>query len=141
MPVHTNFNISFIFASERLFNSPKADNLVLMGPEGNSLGELAEEPTHNVNRMSWTLRVSSNHQKSSDRCHCGSCCCCCFGGDSIASWFRPMAIIFLFDMIAHIVTISIVAAFISQGQHSGGGLLTEVMMLTGDEKLRWFHFT
>ncbi|KAL5104789.1 hypothetical protein TcWFU_010109 [Taenia crassiceps] len=110
----------------------KQGNLVLIGPEGNPLGEITESSGHNLPRRYWTLHLSSNHTNSHGRCHWRLCSCCCCNSDNqsmlsdITVWFRSIAIIFLLIVAAHIAAISLTASFISQARNPGSGLITEV---------------
>ncbi|VDK41413.1 unnamed protein product [Taenia asiatica] len=107
-------------------------NLILIGPEGNQLGEITERPGDSVPRGHWTLHLSSNHTNSHKRCRWQShSCCCCSGNNQsalsdITVWFRPIAIIFLLIVIAHIAAIFLTTSFISRAQNPGSGLKTEV---------------
>ncbi|CDS36594.1 expressed conserved protein [Echinococcus multilocularis] len=125
----------------------KQDNLVLIGPEGNPLGEIAESPGHSVSTQYWTLRLSSNHVNSHGCCRWRSRFCCCFYSgnqsmvSSITAWFRPMAILFLLIIVAHMAAIPLTISFISQAQDHESGLLTEVENIFVEAKPYFLHST
>ncbi|VUZ43116.1 unnamed protein product [Hymenolepis diminuta] len=116
----------------------KKDHLVLVGPEGNQLGEIAAQRVQNTSSRYWTLQISPNHQKSGNnccsrlsQCRCSSCFC---GNDesnqsaltNVALWFRPSAIVFLLILAAHIAAILLTASLIAQAQRTDAGLSSEV---------------
>nr|CDS29379.1 conserved hypothetical protein [Hymenolepis microstoma] len=109
----------------------KKDNLVLVGPEGNQIGEIVEEHVQSTKSRCWTLQISASRQKSRNRCRC---CLCCCGNDknnqsafsNIALWFRPSAIIFLLILAGHIAAISLTASLIGQAQSTHAGLSSEM---------------
>ncbi|KAM7539334.1 hypothetical protein Aperf_G00000047870 [Anoplocephala perfoliata] len=104
------------------------DHLVLVGPEGNQLGEFAVNGVQNSTNYQWTLRVSPNHQKSHSCCRCF--CCCRDDNKSafanISIWFRSVAIIFFLLFAAQLAAISLNASQLSQAQNSEIGLLSEI---------------
>ncbi|KAL5963696.1 hypothetical protein TSMEX_008572 [Taenia solium] len=112
--------------------TPDSGNLILIGPEGNPLGEITERPGDSVPRRYWTLHLSSNHTNSHKRCHWRSHSCCCCNGNNqsvlseITVWLRPMAIIFLLIVVAQIAAIFLTTSFISRAQNPESGLKIEV---------------
>ncbi|KAM3188118.1 hypothetical protein ACTXT7_000887 [Hymenolepis weldensis] len=117
------------------FNS--IHHLVLVGPEGNQLGEITAQRVQNTSSKYWTLQISPNHQKSGNHCcsrlslfRCSLCFC---GNDesnqsaltNVALWFRPSAIVFLLILAAHIAAISLTASLIAQAQRTDAGLSSE----------------
>lgn len=116
----------------------RKDNLILVGPEGNQIGEIVEEHVQSTRGRRWTLQISAFRQNSSNRCRSNGsrcrCCLCCCGNDNnnqspfsnIALWFRPSAIIFLLILAGHIAAISLTASLIGQAQSTHAGLSSEV---------------
>ncbi|VDN96052.1 unnamed protein product [Rodentolepis nana] len=116
----------------------KKDNLILVGPEGNQVGEIVKDHVQSTKSRRWTLQSSPKQQKLCNRCRSNSsrcrCCLCCCGNDkndqsafsNTALWFRPSAIIFLFILAGHIAAISLTASLISQAQSTHAGLSPEV---------------
>ncbi|KAM7534219.1 hypothetical protein Aperf_G00000110559 [Anoplocephala perfoliata] len=111
-----------------IYSQPKCaknkDHLILVGPEGNQLGEIDANQEQGTADHNWTLRISPTHQKShSRRCSQGEQCCsfCCCGNQSefvnFTYWFRPIAIIFFLLIAAHVAAIALNASLISQGQN------------------------
>uniref|UniRef100_A0A5K3F340 Tetraspanin n=1 Tax=Mesocestoides corti TaxID=53468 RepID=A0A5K3F340_MESCO len=101
----------------------KRDKLVLIGPEGNQLGEICESPVHSVSHGKWTIHLNSALRNTSRE---GRCLCCQSVATNFITWFRPVAIIFLLLMAGHLAAISLTAAFILRAQEADTGLVAEV---------------
>ncbi|VDD82063.1 unnamed protein product [Mesocestoides corti] len=102
---------------------PEGDKLVLIGPEGNQLGEICESPVHSVSHGKWTIHLNSALRNTSRE---GRCLCCQSVATNFITWFRPVAIIFLLLMAGHLAAISLTAAFILRAQEADTGLVAEV---------------